>query len=1287
MLPTVFRVPPSRRPSIGEARPSGTRSRRRTRRVAGSLVATVALVVGPVQVSATASPVVTAQQVTAQQVTAQPAAELAATPPEATIGDVTPVLTFDDGATAPLSAWGSEAASTPALSTVPIDGGRALQAQLTAMPTGGWGGFTLDIDPATDWSAADGFSFRFLGTGNGGTLRYELKSGGTDAGSAQLFEATVVDDEAGWREVRVDFGSLRLKGDTDSAARFDPATAHGFAVTLSDLGAGNWQFDEFALYQRISVVEDFEGDVPLGSSTDPVGWFTWGNTDGSVQLGVNAQERADAPDNHVLSGSYQIAADGYGGFSRNLAESQDWSAYGGIRFWWYASQPTKPASPTAGADIPFEIKDGGPDGEHSELWTTTFKDNWSDEGTRWKLVEIPFDRFTLRTDFQPGTGDTLDGVLGRTDAWGFALTMPKGTAAPVGWSVDQFELYGTAVAVGGAAVSADPAVTLVDGGDAATVSVAVTTPDGEPLPADVGVSYAPGDGTAEIGTHVEDFGGSLIFPAGTASGSAQQITVATRAPDGTDVARSIVVDLTATGAADTTEDPMVVINAHGLPYQDASRPVRQRVADLMSRMSQAEKIGQMTQAERLGLQDQRDIADLRLGSLLSGGGSVPAQNTAAGWADMIDGYQRRALSTPLQIPMIYGVDAVHGHNNVVGATILPHNSGLGATRDPALVQAAAQVTATEVRATGIPWTFAPCLCVTRDERWGRSYESFSEDPALVTQLAAPSVIGLQGTDPTDISGPHEVLATIKHWAGDGGTRYEPELAGSGYPIDQGVTHAPDRRTFDRLFVDPYKPAIAAGAGSLMPSYSAVQIGGGPVVRMHENTALNTDLLKKKLKFSGFLISDWEGVNKLPGTDYADKAARSVNSGLDMVMAPYDYATFITAVTDKTAAGVVPQSRIDDAVRRILTKKFELGLFEQPLADRSQADSVGSDAHRAVARTAAAESQVLIKNTGGVLPLAKNTKIYLAGSNADDLGHQMGGWSISWQGGSGDTTTGTTIREGLEQVAPGASVTYSQDATAPTAGNDVGVVVVGEPPYAEGIGDVGNNGHSLQLSAADRAAVDTVCSALPRCVVLVVAGRPQLVTQQLGEIDALVASWLPGSEGAGVADVLFGDRPFTGRLSVSWPRSADQVPVNVGDAQYSPLFPYGWGVRTDSLRDRLSTLSLQASGVVRTKLRAALAPSLWKGDRPTNTRALLTVISAAATASDRGGASPDAGQRHSLGEALTSVIRDLVQNRVLATTGTPSPRVSALIADADHALASGDVLSAVARLLLAWKLVS
>lgn len=1165
------------------------------------------------------------------------------------VGAVTLLDDFESGVPAGYTTWGISAPVTPVLSTGPARTGNGLVATVGGpVNPGDWFGFTHDI-AASDWSAHDGFTFWFLGTGGGGLLRYELKSGG------QLFERSVVDDSAGWRQVSVAFSQLRLKGDPASDARFDPTASTGFAVTLTDLGAGAWTFDDLGLYDRVTTIEDAEGDVPLAAPGSTVGIFTWGSSADLVSLGVTTQDRPGLPaGNHVLSGSYQIPSGGYGGYSQNLSAGQDWSSFRGIRLAWYASQNTRPASPTAGDDIKVELKDGGPDGEHSELWAATFQDNWSSDGSRWKIVDIPFSAFGL-SGYQPGDAATRNGTLDLTSAWGYALTMVPGTATPVGWAVDDVQLYGSAVPAPTATVAGGTDVVLVDPGETAHAAVVLTTTDGQPLTAPVSVAYAGGDGTAEAGTHYDAFSGTLDFPAGTASGATQTIDVVTHETAAVDEARTLSVVLTATGAVVGTP-PRVVLNAVGATYLDASRPTAERVDDLLGRMTLAEKLGQMTQAERLGLSSPKQVADLALGSVLSGGGSVPSQNTAAGWADMVDGFQREALSTRLQIPILYGVDAVHGHNNVVGATVFPHNEGLGAARDPGLVERVQQVTAQEVRATGVQWAFSPCLCVTRDERWGRSYESFGEDPALVSALSAEAVTGLQGHDPADLSGPDKVLATAKHWLGDGGTRYEPSQAGSGYPIDQGITYVASEEELQRLFVDPYEPAIAAGVGSIMPSYSAMSIGGSDPVRMHEDGALNTDLLKGDLGFDGFLISDWEGIDKLPGGTYGEKAARSVNGGLDMAMAPYNFGTFLSTMTDNVGSGAVSMERVDDAVRRILTQKFALGLFEQPFADRSLAGDVGSDEHRAVAREAAAESQVLLKNADGVLPLARDASIYVAGSNADDLGNQAGGWTVSWQGSSGAIIPGTTILGGLRERAP--DVTFSQDASAPIGDATVGVVVVGETPYAEGQGDVGNNGKSLSLSAADRSAIDTVCAAV-ECVVLVVSGRPQLVTDKLDAIDGLVASWLPGSEGAGVADVLFGDQPFTGRLPVTWPAGAEQVPINVGDATYAPLYAYGWGLRTDAQRPRLD-------GLTEPEAQAVLDAPIWTGDAldPARAAQALPLLADAADAVDDPG-------------LVVSLARDLAQQAMVA--GSAVPDAAALSADAEHALMSGDGRGAVALL--------
>jgi beta-glucosidase len=625
-----------------------------------------------------------------------------------------------------------------------------------------------------------------------------------------------------------------------------------------------------------------------------------------------------------------------------------------------------------------------------------------------------------------------------------------------------------------------------------------------------------------------------------------------------------------------------------LPYQDPSLPISQRVADLLGRMSMDEKIGQMTQAERASVDSSTNlhkIADDRLGSVLSGGGSVPTPNTPTAWADMVDRYQAAALTTPLQIPLIYGIDTVHGDGNMDGATVFPHNIGLGATRDPALVREVEHVAASETRATGPQWAFAPCICVARDDRWGRIYESFGETPELVEQMET-AIDGLQGP-PGHLSDNDRVLATAKHFAGDGLTTYgtgsNMQQTGN-YPIDQGVDQV-DRATFDRLALAPYVDAVQVHhVGSVMPSYSDVDFTDdalGNRVNMHASGDLINGWLKGQQDFDGFVISDYNGIDHIrPGTyTFAQQVAAGVNAGIDMFMQPSNFELFESTLKGLVGDGTVSMARINDAVTRILTTKFELGLFEHPYTDRTHLPDVGSPAHRAVARQAVSESQVLLKNDHGTLPLTANRPVYVAGSNADNIGNQAGGWTLTWQGGSttADSTNvipGTTIREAIEHDA--SDVTYSQDASAPIPHQATGIVVVGETPYSEGFGDVGGprwgfdpDDHgvlrppkTMQLSDADANAVNTVCAQAARCVVLVVSGRPLIIPPaMLTNIDALVASWLPGSEGEGVADVLFGQQPFTGKLPVSWPRTVSQEPINIGDDDYNPLYPFGWGLRT------------------------------------------------------------------------------------------------------------------------------
>jgi beta-glucosidase len=572
-------------------------------------------------------------------------------------------------------------------------------------------------------------------------------------------------------------------------------------------------------------------------------------------------------------------------------------------------------------------------------------------------------------------------------------------------------------------------------------------------------------------------------------------------------------------------------------YKDPAYSIDDRVDDLLSRMTLEEKIGQMTQAERQALRSENDIQTCFLGSILSGGGSAPSPNVPSEWADMYDRFQASAMKTRLGIPLIYGIDAVHGHNNVYGAVIFPHNIGMGCTRNPDLAEQAARATAEEVAGTGIDWTFGPCIAVPRNERWGRTYEGFGETPELAEQMAAAEVRGFQGNNLAD---PATILACTKHFVGDGGTTNGQ---------DQGDTQV-DEQTLRDIHMQGYISAIQQGVGSIMVSFNS---WNGQ--KMHGNYYLLTTVLKGELGFDGFLISDWSGIDQLPG-DYASDIETSINAGLDMIMVPNKFIEFIATLTDLVNSNRIPMSRIDDAVRRILRIKFKLGLFEFPYTNRGFAGSIGSPAHREIARECVRQSVVLLKNENQILPLAKNiAKIHVAGKNADDLGNQCGGWSITWQGSSGDITQGTTILQAIQNtVSPGTDVTFSMDGSG--AGDaDVGIVVIGETPYAEGAGDQSD----LNLSTQDIATIENVKNAGIPVIAILVSGRPMIIVPILDDCQAFIAAWLPGTEGQGVADVIFGDYNPTGKLSHSWPRNMSQIPINYGDSNYDPLFPYGFGL--------------------------------------------------------------------------------------------------------------------------------
>ncbi len=571
-------------------------------------------------------------------------------------------------------------------------------------------------------------------------------------------------------------------------------------------------------------------------------------------------------------------------------------------------------------------------------------------------------------------------------------------------------------------------------------------------------------------------------------------------------------------------------------------------ADCLSKMTLDEKIGQMTQAEKGafgGANPLTDITTYAIGSLLSGGGGGPngAGGTATQWADMVDNFQSYALNSRLGIPLIYGVDAVHGHNNVYGAVIFPHHIGMGATRDATLMTQADAVTRDEVRGTGIPWSFAPCVCVPRDDRWGRTYEGFSEDTATVQTMGGASIDGFQGSGLSSTT----VMATAKHYVADGGTKFG--TGSSGYLIDQGDAQITETE-LRAIHLPPYQTGVQHHVGSIMISYSSWN-----GLKDHANQYLITTVLKGELGFQGFVVSDWGGINQI-SSDYNYDVRTSINAGIDMVMVPDDYKTFISTLRTEVNAGNIPLSRIDDAVTRILNQKFALGLFTKPYTDRTLTAQVGSAAHRAVARQAARESMVLLKNNG-VLPLSKTAtyKIVVGGSHADNLGYQLGGWSITWQGGSGTTTVGTTFWQAIQAAKP-PNVTLQFVGTR-TKGNykgDVGIVVVGETPYAEGRGD----SSTLALPNSDATQVTDVCSRVTKCVVILESGRPLIINSQLNQSGAFIAAWLPGTEGAGITDVLFGDYSFTGKLPVTWPSSVSQEPINNGDGQ-TPLFPFGFGL--------------------------------------------------------------------------------------------------------------------------------
>ena len=611
----------------------------------------------------------------------------------------------------------------------------------------------------------------------------------------------------------------------------------------------------------------------------------------------------------------------------------------------------------------------------------------------------------------------------------------------------------------------------------------------------------------------------------------------------------------------TSPSPVIIPTSTPIPtlaapiYTNPSQSVEARVEDLIVRMTIDEKIGQMTQVE-LGSIRAGDITTYFIGSILSGGDGNPEENNPQAWQEMVNGFQAEAMATRLKIPMIYGIDATHGNAHLFGATVFPQESGVAATHNPALAEKIGQATAEEMLATGIPWTFSPIVAVPQDIRWGRTYESYSENTKLTTEIGISYINGLQkmpeGYEPSE-GQTLFTLATPKHYIGDGGTIWGSSRTGS-YMLDQGNVQV-DEATLRQMYLPPYKAAVEAGVMSVMASFSSWR-----GTKMHAQKYLLTNVLKNELGFRGFIVSDWAGIDQVD-PDFYNAVVASINAGIDMSMVPSDYFSFISVMKQAVEKGDITEERINDAVRRILRAKFALGLFEQPFPDPTFIQTVRSDEHLAIARQAVQESLVLLKNEAAALPISKNTpKIFVAGQAADDIGMMCGGWTISWQGQTGSIQVGTTIINGIKTIASSDSTVEYEKYGKFTDHADVGIVVVGETPYAEGLGDKAD----LRLADSDITMITNMRPLVDKLIVVIISGRPLIITDQLSTADAWVMAWLPGTEGAGISDVLFGDHPFTGKLPYTWPRSNEQLPINENNAAGkigcdTPLFPLGYGL--------------------------------------------------------------------------------------------------------------------------------
>ncbi|WP_291788930.1 glycoside hydrolase family 3 N-terminal domain-containing protein [Cecembia sp.] len=559
---------------------------------------------------------------------------------------------------------------------------------------------------------------------------------------------------------------------------------------------------------------------------------------------------------------------------------------------------------------------------------------------------------------------------------------------------------------------------------------------------------------------------------------------------------------------------------------------------LLKQMTLDEKIGQMTQVRHFDDIRMEEIQTRFIGSVIHTQGPVPGKE-ASEWQSKFTAMQERALATRLGIPLLFGVDAVHGQNTFEGATIFPHNIGLGATRNAELVEKVSTITAIESKATGFNWVFSPCAAVPLNEKWGRVYEAFSESPEITASLTAAAVLGYQNA-----AGKYGVMATAKHFIGDGATDFGIEGGNTSLSIEE----------VHRLLIPPYRAAIDSGVGAIMASFNTFE-----GIAMHAHKAMITDLLKQKLNFQGIVVSDWKAYSRFGQNEI-------INAGIDMVMAvDGDLYAFQEGVKKAVLNGEIVQERIDDAVRRILKQKFLLGLFENPFPDQKLIKSIGIQEHRDVARQAVRESLVLLKNNNNALPLRKDQKVVVVGEFGDNAGLQSGGWTVNWQGTSENYLGATTILKGVSMYSR-CEVLYDPDGTAQIEDVDVALIVVGESPYAEFFGDIGGEMDKYQLTLTERHQnyITTYVEKGIKTVVVMISGRPLVVSNQIKQCDAFVAAWLPGSEGHGIAEVLFGKYDFKGKLPHSWPKSEKdylgKYGPNYWDNSSSPLFPIGFGLK-------------------------------------------------------------------------------------------------------------------------------